>query len=292
MELAPIKIPEIPLPFDIPVLMHPPIDHFMIALPVVVLLLEIINLFAKKRAIGVISFFLLLLTVVTAVAAYLTGTTDGKHAYDMLSQAGQADLKDHKTLGTYLMLISGVVLIFKLLSVMINRAMMKALFLIVLIFFVAGILKQGKEGGELVYKYGANVAPAKAYSDLMFTINDDMEDDDTIADLKEELSPETKDESAVKETKTESTAATESKTEAPVVEKVKSEEKVPATKAETPAAATTVDEHTTAEENVSTATEEKSAQAAETSEAPVSEAAPAVEVVPAAAEAQPEVVMH
>jgi len=36
MELTPIKIPEIPLPFDIPALMHPPIDHFIIALPIVV----------------------------------------------------------------------------------------------------------------------------------------------------------------------------------------------------------------------------------------------------------------
>jgi len=292
MELTPIKIPEIPLPFDIPVLMHPPIDHFMIALPIVVLLLEIINLFAKKKAIGVISFFLLVLTVIAAIAAYLTGSTDGKEAYDILSQAGQVDLKDHKTLGTYLMLASGVVLIFKLLSVMINRAIMKALFLFVLILFVAGILKQGKEGGELVYKYGANVAPAKAYSDLMFTINDDMEDDDTIADLKEELAPETKDGGAATETETESTVATESKTEAPEAEKVKSEEKAPATKTEAPAAAATVDEPTKADENVSTGTEETSAQAAETSEAPASEATPAVEVVPAPTEAQPEVATH
>ena len=57
MNLTPIKIPEIPLPFDIPLLMHPPVDHFIIALPLVVLLLEIVNLFIKKRAIGVTSFF-------------------------------------------------------------------------------------------------------------------------------------------------------------------------------------------------------------------------------------------
>jgi len=185
MELPalPFKIPEIPLPFDIPVLMHPPVDHFIIALPIVVLLLEIINLFAKKRAIGVISFFLLILTVVAAVAAYLTGSADGKHAWDLLSEAGQADLKAHKLLGTYLMLASVIVLVFKLLSSMIQRGMMKALYLLILVLFVAGILKQGKEGGELVYTYGANVKIVKTKDDELFDCKDDLSD--YIAEEKE-----------------------------------------------------------------------------------------------------------
>ncbi len=178
MELPalPFKIPEISLPFDIPVLMHPPVDHFVIALPVVVLLLEIINLFVKKRAIGVISFFLLILTVAAAVAAYLTGSVDGKQAWDLLSQAGQADLKAHKMLGTYLMLASGVVLVFKLLSAVINRGLMKALYIFVLIFFVVGILKQGKEGGELVYEFGANVKVVKTMDDKIFELQDELND--------------------------------------------------------------------------------------------------------------------
>lgn len=284
MELTPIKIPEIPLPFDIPALMHPPVDHFIIALPIVVLLLEIINLFAKKKAIGVVSFFLIILTVVAAVAAYLTGSADGKAAWDLLSEAGQSALKEHKILGTYLMLASAVVLLFKLLSAMINRGLMKGLFLFVLIFFVAGILKQGKEGGELVYKYGANTAPAKAYSDLMFTINDDMEDDDTIADLKEELSPKSDEEATDEEVKTEAAAPAEEQTQ----ESAKAEE------SETSAEPEAVEEKTAevaapaAEENVSV----PAASAAE-AETPAAEAAePAVEVVPAPAEAQPEVATH
>ncbi|BAF72795.1 DUF2231 domain-containing protein [Sulfurovum sp. NBC37-1] len=185
MELPtlPFKIPEIPLPFDIPALMHPPVDHFIIALPIVVLLLEIINLFTKKRAIGMISFFLLILTVVAAIAAYLTGSADGKHAWDLLSEAGQADLKAHKTLGTYLMLASGIVLVFKLFSAIINRGMMKALYLLVLILFVVGILKQGKEGGELVYTYGANVKIVKTKDDELFDCKDDLSD--YIAEEKE-----------------------------------------------------------------------------------------------------------
>lgn len=176
MELPAIKIPQIELPFDIPALLHPPVDHFVIALPIIVLLLEIINIFAKKKAIGVVSFFLLILTVVAALAAYFTGSADGKAAWDLLSKAGQTDLKAHKLFGTYLMLASAVVLVFKLISAMIQRGLAKAVYLLVLIVFVAGILKQGKDGGELVYKYGANVERVKAMDDEMFDLKDELAD--------------------------------------------------------------------------------------------------------------------
>ncbi len=174
MELPAIKLPQIELPFDIPVLMHPPVDHFIIALPVIVLLLELVNFIVKKRAIGVTSFFLLILTIVAAGAAYLTGSVDGKEAFPLLSEAAQSELKEHKLLGIYLMLASVVVLVFKLLSSMIQRGLMKALYLFVLILFVVGILKQGKEGGELVYEYGVNVQKVQ-------------EQDNELDDLKEEL---------------------------------------------------------------------------------------------------------
>jgi len=176
LPVLPFKIPELALPFDIPVLMHPPVDHFVIALPIVVLLLEIVNLFVKKRAIGVTSFFLLGLAVVAAIAAYYTGSIDGKEAFDTLSQAGQTELKAHKHLGTYLMLASFIVLAFKLLSAIINRGLMKALYLLVLILFVAGILKQGKEGGELVYQYGANVERVANMDSEIFDLKEELDE--------------------------------------------------------------------------------------------------------------------
>ena len=164
----PFKIPEVPLPFDIPALMHPPVAHFIIALPVIILLLEIVNLIVKKRAIGVTSFFLLILTVVAAIAAFYTGSVDGKAAWDILTQDGQTAVKAHKLFGTYLMLASVVVVLFKLLSSLVQRGLMKAVYLLVLIVFVAGILKQGKEGGELVYTHGTNVKIVKIKDDELF----------------------------------------------------------------------------------------------------------------------------
>ena len=268
MDLTPIKIPEIPLPFEIPALMHPPVDHFIIALPVVVLLLELVNLFAKKRAIGVVSFFLLILTVVAAVAAYLTGTVDGKAAWDLLTEVGQSELKEHKVLGTYLMLASVVVLLFKFLSAIIKRGLMKALFLFVLIFFVVGILKQGKEGGELVYKHGANVQIVKIKDDALFDCQDDLSDY-----VAEEKEAEEEAKAAEEAKKSEVVKAVEAP-KAEVITEAPAVTEAPATESEATSTATPATE-TPAVETEAAATEEV-----------------VVEKVTEALEAQPEIATH
>ncbi len=291
LPVLPFKIPEVPLPFDIPVLMHPPVAHFIIALPVIVLLLEIINLFAKKRAIGVVSFFLLILTVVASAAAYLTGSVDGKEAWDLLSQAGQAEVKEHKILGTYLMLVSGVVLVFKLLSSMISRGLMKLLFLLVLIVFVAGILKQGKEGGELVYIHGANVKIVKIKDDELFDCKDDLSD--YVAEEKE-----AEEEAAAAEaekTAGEKVEAEKPVVETPAVEKVEAATEETASEKATPVETTPEVKVETPTETVKENVEAVTEAVTETVEAvttPATESIPEVEVVPTPADAQPEIATH
>jgi uncharacterized membrane protein len=176
MQLPEITLPKVELPFDIPVLLHAPIDHFAMALPVVILLLELLNLFLRKRAISGLSFFLIFVTVGVTVAAYFTGLVDGKEAYPALSEAAKETLSEHKTIGTYLMLGTGVLLFFKLLSMIANRGIMKALYLLLLIVYVVGIFEQGKEGGELVYKHGANVAQVKILDDKIFDLEEALEE--------------------------------------------------------------------------------------------------------------------
>ena len=183
MSLPAITLPKIELPFDIPLLLHPPVDHFIIALPIIILLLELINLVLKKRAISGISLFLLLLTVVAAVAAYLTGSVDGKEAFPLLNEAAKEELKEHKLLGTYLMLFSAVVLVFKLFSMVISKRLMKVLYMLVLVLFVVGILNQGKDGGELVYEHGVNVEKVKVLDDELFDLKEELEE------LEEESTP-------------------------------------------------------------------------------------------------------
>ena len=193
MNLPAISIPQIDLPFEIPLLMHPPVDHFAIALPIVVLLVEFINLFANRRSLSLLSLFLLIIMMIAVTAAYFTGSVDGKEAYPLLSEAGQAELKGHKLLGTYLMLASGVVLLFKLGAMMASRGLVKAFYLLVLVLFVAGVLKQGKDGGELVYEFGANVEMVKTLDDEKFDLEEERDE------LESELEEKTEALEAAKE---------------------------------------------------------------------------------------------
>jgi uncharacterized membrane protein len=176
MQLPAISLPNIELPFDVAVLLHPAIDHFVIAIPVIVLLIELINTIAKRRALSLVSLLLLLLAVVLTFAAYISGVTDGKEAYDMLTPEGQADLKAHKLLGTYILFMSAFVVIVKLLAMALRSALFRALFIVIMFGYIAVILFQGKEGGELVYEHGANVERVKALDDALFDCKDELTD--------------------------------------------------------------------------------------------------------------------
>lgn len=162
MQLPPLTIPQVPLPFEIPGMIHPLFVHFAIALPLLVLIIELINLFSKKRTLGVLSFFLMLLITGIFVAAYLTGVTDGKAAKAFLSPEAKEMLAAHKQLGIYLVYASGILLLFKLFSVLVRKTPIRILFFLVLVLFVAAVLNEGKKGGALVYQYGVNVKSVPA----------------------------------------------------------------------------------------------------------------------------------
>jgi len=214
-------IPPIPveLPIDIPILLHPAIVHFAIAIPIVVILLEFINLFFKKRALSVFSLFLILVLAIVMVGAYFTGSTDGKEAFSLLSEAGKSDLKAHKLLGTYLAYGSVVLLVLKLLFMALSSTIARIFFVLIVIGFTAVTLKQGHEGGELVYKYGANSeAIANVASD-----KDDLKDElDELQEKYDELK-ESSSSAKAEEAKVEEAKVEETKVEEPKVEKAKEE---------------------------------------------------------------------
>lgn len=176
MQLPEITLPAIKLPFTVDVLLHPLVVHFAVALPFVVILLELINLILKRRTIGVLSFFLLLLVSLIFVAAYFTGIVDGKEVYDQLSDEAKNLLKEHKILGIYLLVGSFVTLLFKLLSVLIRHKAFKAIYMLLLFAIAVGLLEQGKYGGELVYTHGANVKAVKVIDDKLFEANEKIEE--------------------------------------------------------------------------------------------------------------------
>jgi len=175
MQLPAITLPQIDLPFAIPAMLHPSVVHFAIAIPVVILLLEVYNLFVKRKSIGVFSFILLLLTVLLFALAYLTGGVDGKETFDLLSEEGQTLLKEHKLSGTYLLLGSVVILLLKLFAISGNK-FFKFIYIMALAGLIFCTFNQGKEGGELTYKHGANVAKVKALDDALFDANEALEE--------------------------------------------------------------------------------------------------------------------
>ena len=163
-----VSIPDIALPFEIPHMIHPLFVHFAIALPVILLILELINLVAKRRLLTGINFFFMLLIVVVFAGAYLSGVTDAK---DINLEAIEA----HKQLGVYLVYGSLVVLFFKLISMVIDKIQIKIFFYLALIAFIATSFIEGKRGGELVYKYGVNVQANSTSNQLKTEPNSNKE---------------------------------------------------------------------------------------------------------------------
>jgi uncharacterized membrane protein len=173
-------LPIPPLPIEIPLLMHPAVVHFAIAIPIVILLLELVNIFMKRRAISVTSLLLMLLTMIVFVVVYVTGKTDGSEGYMLLNEAAQADFKEHKLIGLYLVYGTAVLFVLKLLS-MLGIGLFRFLFTLVLIGFVGANLLQGKKGGNLVYNHGMNITAVNEAGNTIDYLNDD------IADLEEEI---------------------------------------------------------------------------------------------------------
>ncbi len=158
-------LPEIDLPLQVPewtilvtYLMHPSVVHFAIVLPVVILLVELINLFTQRKSLSVSVYVLYTLLVMVFISAYITGVTDGREAAPLLSDQGAEALKAHKLIGVYLVYLVLFTVALKVMSLMIGKGWGRALYSLSLIGLIASTFYQGKEGGELVYTYGANVA--------------------------------------------------------------------------------------------------------------------------------------
>jgi len=261
MNLPVIDIP-VHLPFDVPLLIHPIFVHFAIAIPVIVLLIELVNIKAKKPAVSITSLFLLTLLMVVYLGAFFTGKADGSEAFSLLGAEAKEELKEHKLLGTYMVYATSVLFFFKILSMLIKQNWSRNIFLLLLVLFIATAFKQGKDGGELVYKYGVNVKAATELQDRV----DDMQYD--IDDLKAELK-KAKESSSVQSADTTPSESTK-------VEESVTEEK---TEHETTASESSADETPAVKESETPAQESKEAEpvAHEVTEPATTETAPTME---------------
>jgi uncharacterized membrane protein len=178
-----MTIPEIKIPVEIPSVVtdavphmfHPILVHFAIVLPLIVVILELVNVIMKRRSLTVSIYLLFILGMIVFAGAYLSGITDGSEAGPLLSAAGQEELKEHKNIGTLLLYLTLVPIIFKIFSVIVKKAWAKALYVLLLIAFAALTVYQAKDGGELVYKYGANVQAVQTAEDRIEELEDEID---------------------------------------------------------------------------------------------------------------------
>ncbi len=241
-----MNLPAIDIPLKLadygihlPVHLHPVVVHFAVSLPIILLFIEILNLFMKRRALSVTTTLLIFLIAFIFLGAYFTGKADGKEAFAYLSSAGQEELKEHKLLGIYLVYSTAVLLLFKLIAFFVKKWWSKALYLLILIGFIAVVVLQGKDGGELVYEYGANVKAVQTLEDKVEALEEEIDKlkasknssvqesakEESVKEEKEAKEKEAKEKESKEETPKKEEAASEPKEESKAVtkESVKSE---------------------------------------------------------------------
>lgn len=230
-----MNLPAIDIPLKLadygihlPVHLHPIVVHFAVSLPIILLFIEILNLFMKRRALSITTTLLIFLIAFIFLGAYFTGKVDGKEAFAYLSSAGQEELKEHKLLGIYLVYSTAILLLFKLIAFFVKKWWSKALYLLILIGFIAVVVLQGKHGGELVYEYGANVKAVQTLEDKVEALEEEIDElkasknSSAKESVKEEKKESVKEEKEAKEKEAE---AKESKEETPKKEEAASEPK-------------------------------------------------------------------
>ena len=187
MQLPDLTVP-LSLPFGVPTLAHPAVVHFAIALPVVVLIVELANLMFKRRSLSLVSLGLLLLAVLVYLGAYFSGKADGKAAFDLLGDEAREALKTHRLLGVYLFYALLLPLGFKLLAMLLRQKWARGALIVSLVMFISFMDKQGYDGGELVYRYGVNVAATNEARESLDEARETIEDmNGTIAEQNETI---------------------------------------------------------------------------------------------------------
>ena len=131
---------------------HPSFVHFAVALPVVVVLFQLIYMATKNKAYETSTLVLLFLATISVVMAMYTGNIVGPDVYPLLNKEAQHALLEHKQNGLYIAIFFAVTLVLK-----ISLKKWQNLLAVLLILGALGVLYQGKLGGELVYKHAVGV---------------------------------------------------------------------------------------------------------------------------------------
>jgi len=170
MNLPPLDLPQVHIPYTFPDLIHPMVVHLAVALPVVVFLLEIINLLIRKRTIGVLSFVFSLLAFLMIFAAYMSGNVD------MVSYGSDEMILSHKNIASYILVIYAVVILLKLISSIVSSGIVKFVYISLLALGISFIYNETVNGMDLVYKQGVHVQRVVKLQDELKNCNQSLND--------------------------------------------------------------------------------------------------------------------
>ena len=138
-------------------MLHPVSAHFAIVLPLVALIFSLLYLVKPTELMSKITTRVMFFASIFLIIAFFTGKEDGSEAYPLLSAEGQALLIQHKDLGLYLAIGMFISAAIKFIGCFKESFKLEMFSILLLAILSAGILYQGKMGGELTYTYGANV---------------------------------------------------------------------------------------------------------------------------------------
>lgn len=135
--------------------LHPLVVHFPVALFIVYALTEIIGIVNKSDKMLFTAHYLLLLGVVTAVGAVLTGNQAGEAAKLAAGTIGNYEelIESHETFATITLWFFLFVLIFRTYLVLKKKFVGRIRYLFILFAIIGSILiiETGYRGGELVF---------------------------------------------------------------------------------------------------------------------------------------------
>jgi len=138
-------------------LLHPPLVHFAIVLPLVALFFQIAYSVSNNYLYSQWASRILVVAAVFMLAAWYTGGAEGQDVYPFLSEEGQATLKQHKNIGFYLMLGTIILAVIKFVACKARNVVLETIVLIGLLAASSALAYQGLIGGDVVYKYGGGV---------------------------------------------------------------------------------------------------------------------------------------
>jgi len=139
------------------ILLHPPLVHFAIVLPMVALVFQLAFSVSNNYSYSQWSARFLIVSALIMIGAWYTGGLEGKDVYPLLTEEGQEVLKSHKNLGLYVMIATVILAIVKVVACKSRNVVLETIVFVGLLAIASSVAYQGLIGGEVVYKHGGGI---------------------------------------------------------------------------------------------------------------------------------------